>query len=96
MYIHNFSMLAAPLNALVAHCAKGGKFHWDYEHESTFNALVDVVCTAPVLRQPCFEEPFIIDCDASAYALGAVLQQGGEKGKLHPIAFLSRTLDTTQ
>ena len=96
MYIRNFSMLAAPLNALIAHCARGGKFHWEYEHETAFNALVDAVCTAPVLRQPRFEEPFVIDCDASAYALGAVLQQGGEKGKLHPVAFLSRTLDATQ
>ena len=49
MYIRNFSMLAAPLNALVAHCAKGGRFHWDYEHETAFNALIDAVCTAPVL-----------------------------------------------
>ena len=82
-------MLAAPLNALIAHCAKGGRFHWEYEHESAFQALVDAVCTAPVLWQPHFEEPFIIDCDASAYAVGTVLQQGGEKGKLHPVAFLS-------
>ena len=28
--------------------------------------------------------------------IGTILQQGGEKGKLHPIAFLSRTLDVTQ
>ena len=89
MYIHNFSMLAAPLNALVAHCTKGGRFHWEYKHESTFQALIDAVCTAPVLRQPRFEDPFIIDCDASTYTIGAVLQQGGEKGKLHPVAFLS-------
>jgi hypothetical protein len=96
MYIRNFSMLAAPLNALIAHCAKGGKFYWNDELEAAFNALVDAVCTAPVLRQPRFEDQFTIDCDASAYAIGAVLQQGDEKGKLHPVAFLSRTLDATQ
>ena len=89
MYIRNFSMLAAPLNALIAHCAKGGHFHWEYEHESTFQALVDAVWTAPILRQACFDDPFVIDCDTSAYAIGTVLQQEGEKGKLHPIAFLS-------
>ena len=89
-------MLATPLNALVAHCAKGGRFHWDYEHESAFQALINAVCTAPVLRQPCFEDPFIINCNASTYAIGTVLQQGGEKGKLHPVAFLSRTLGATQ
>ena len=49
MYIRGFSMLAAPLNALVAHCAKGGKFYWNDEHEAAFHALVDAVCTAPVL-----------------------------------------------
>ena len=96
MYIRNFSLLAAPLNMLVTFCAKGGKFHWEYEHESAFQALVDAVCMAPILRQPRFEDPFVVDCDTSAYAIGAVLQQEGEKGKLHPIAFLSQTLDVTQ
>ena len=89
-------MLTALLNALITHCAKGGRFHWEYKHESAFQALIDAVCTAPVLQQPHFEDPFIIDCDASTYVIGAVLQQGGEKGKLHPIAFLSQTLDATQ
>ena len=28
--------------------------------------------------------------------IGAILQQEGEKGKLHPVTFLSRTLDATQ
>ena len=66
-------MLAAPLNVLVAHCAKGGKFYWNDEHEAAFNALVDAVCTAPVLQQPQFKDQFTIDCDASAYAIGAIL-----------------------
>ena len=96
MYIRNFSMLAAPLNALIAHCAKGGRFHWEYKHKSAFQALIDAICMAPVLCQPHFKDPFIIDCDTPTYAIGAVLQQGGEKGKLHPVAFLSQTLDATQ
>ena len=50
MYICNFSMLATPLNALVAHCAKGGHFHWEYEHKSAFQALVDAICMAPVME----------------------------------------------
>ena len=96
MYICGFRMLATPLNVLVAHCMKGGKFYWNDEHEAAFNALVDAVCTAPVLRQPRFEDQFMIDCDASAYAIGTILQQGDEKGKLHPIAFLSQTLNAMQ
>ena len=89
MYICRFSTLATPLNALVAHCAKGGMFYWHDEHETAFNTLVDAVCMAPILQQPHFEDQFTIDCDTSAYAIGAVLQQGDEKGKLHPVAFLS-------
>ena len=61
-----------------------------------FQALINAVCTAPILCQLRFEDPFVIDCDASAYTIGTVLQQEGEKGKLHPIAFLSRTLHATQ
>jgi RNase H-like domain found in reverse transcriptase len=52
--------------------------------------------TAPVLRQPDFTKPFVVDTDASAYALGAVLQQEDEDRHLHPITFMSRTFDSTQ
>jgi hypothetical protein len=69
MYIHGFSILAAPLNALIAHSTQGGKFYWNDKHEQAFMALKDTVCTAPVLQQPQFEDPFIVDCDASAYAV---------------------------
>ena len=49
MYICRFSILATPLNMLVAHCAKGGKFYWNDKHKAAFRALIDTVCTAPVL-----------------------------------------------
>ncbi|GJX93154.1 retrotransposable element Tf2 [Tanacetum coccineum] len=42
---------------------------------------------APVLGLPDFNEPFIIETNASGVRLGAVLQQKG-----HPIAYLSKTL----
>ena len=58
--------------------------------------LIDAVCTAPVLHQPQFDNQFIVDCDTSAFAIGAILQQRDEKDKLHPDAFLSQTLDATQ
>ena len=52
--------------------------------------------TAPILRHPDFKCPFIVDTNASAYAIGAVLQQRDEKGKLHPIAFMLKTMDSSQ
>ena len=96
MYIWGFSILAAPLNALVAHCVKGGKFYWNNKHKTAFRALIDAVYTTPILCQPQFEDQFIVDCDASTFTIGTILQQRDEKDKLHPVAFLLWTLNTTQ
>ena len=43
-----------------------------------------------------YSESFDMDTDASKYAVGAVLQQGGEEGKRRPVAFHSRKLTGCQ
>jgi hypothetical protein len=45
----------------------------------------------PVLHTPDWSKQFIMETDASGYALGAVLMQEFEDG-IHPIAFNSRSL----
>lgn len=37
-----------------------------------------------------------IECDASDYALGAVLSQEGTDGKWHPVAFLSKSFNDAE
>jgi RNase H-like domain found in reverse transcriptase/Integrase zinc binding domain len=50
------------------------------------------VCTeSPVLRAPDWTKRFILETDASSFALGAVIAQEFNDG-IHPIAFHSRTL----
>ena len=47
--------------------------------------------STPVLSTPDFSKPFVIECDASGYGLGAVLMQDE-----HPIAFESRKLNNRE
>ncbi|MGH0192201.1 UNVERIFIED_CONTAM: hypothetical protein FKN15_006319 [Acipenser sinensis] len=49
------------------------------------------ICQEPVLISPDFKKPFILQTDASAVGLGAVLSQE-KNGEEHPVLFLSRKL----
>jgi len=48
--------------------------------------------SAPVLIHPDPTKPFIVETDASNFALGAILSHFGINGLLHPVAFYSRKL----
>jgi RNase H-like domain found in reverse transcriptase/Reverse transcriptase (RNA-dependent DNA polymerase) len=92
-WIRNFSSIVCPLNELTH---KDIKWDWTDKRQQAFDTLKQGVTTAPVLCQPDFTKPFVVDMDASTYALGTVLQQKDEEGHLHPIAFMSCTFDSTQ
>jgi hypothetical protein len=51
---------------------------------------------APILIHPDPAKPFIVETDASDFALGAILSQFGIDGLLHPIAFYSRKLTSAE
>ncbi|QRW23764.1 Transposon Tf2-7 polyprotein [Rhizoctonia solani] len=56
--------------------------------KNTLGALIE----SPVLIQPDPYKEFFLECDASDFATGAVLNQKGSDDKLHPVAFLSKSL----
>lgn len=60
--------------------------------QDAFESLKDKLTSPPVSAYPCFDKPFVLDTDASGIGLGAVLEQQQGDGKLHPIAYASRTL----
>jgi hypothetical protein len=83
-FVKNYAHLTAPLTNIL----KKNSFHWNEESEKCFRNLKEIMSTTTVLATPDFSKPFIIECDASGFGIGAVMMQDG-----HPIAFESRKLN---
>jgi len=66
------------------------KLDWGPEVEKVFQHLKLAFTTAPILIHPDFSKSFYMKTDTSDFALGVVLSQLGEEGKLHLVAFHSR------
>ena len=92
-FIKDFSSIARPLHNL---SQKGTAFHWDIQQQDAFDNLKKAVTTAPVLSYPEDDKPYLIEADSSGFALGAILSQKKEDGKYHPIAFLSKSLNSAE
>jgi len=71
--------------------AKDVPFDFNDECLIAFNLLKDALVTAPIVSAPDWNLPFEIMCDASDYAIGAVLGQKKE-GKHYVISYASKTL----
>jgi len=87
-FIKDFSAIAAPLSNLTK---ESQKFEWDPGAETAFRQLKAAMVRGPILVLPDPNLPYVINTDASGFAVGAVLQQDQGKG-LQPIAFLSKKM----
>jgi RNase H-like domain found in reverse transcriptase len=54
--------------------------------------LITIVTSDPVLCRPNYNKPFVLEVDASRYAIGAILQQMDDSGKLHTVGYYSKAL----
>ena len=91
-FIRDFSAIARPLCNLLA---KDVPFAWSQACEDAFDKLKTMLVSLPIMRSPNWELPFEIMCDASDYAVGAVLGQREDK-KAIVIYYASKTLDSAQ
>uniref|UniRef100_A0A0A9WGS4 RNA-directed DNA polymerase n=2 Tax=Lygus hesperus TaxID=30085 RepID=A0A0A9WGS4_LYGHE len=91
-FIKGFSELACPLNKLTE---EKRKFQWDVACQESFESLKKAMTSTSVLCYPDLQKPFILDCDASDHAVGAVLSQEDEQGE-KVIAYFSRTLSRSE
>jgi hypothetical protein len=91
-FIKDFSKITKPLTGLLM---KDAEFIFDEQCLESFRLLKRALISAPIMQPPDWNQPFEIMCDASDYAVGAVLGQRKDK-KLHAIYYASRTLDEAQ
>ena len=85
-FVQDFAKTAKPLHALTG---KYARFQWTEECQKAFEELKQKTITAPVIAFPRDEDTFILDCDASNEAIGAVLSQI-QDGHERVIAYASR------
>jgi hypothetical protein len=85
-FIRNFSGICAPMMDTVKKRHK--YFHWTEEAEKSFKLLKEKITGQPVLVLPDFSKTFQVRCDASGFAIGAVLSQDNR-----PIAYFSEKLN---
>ena len=88
-FIPNLSRIASPLYCLTR---KNTPFLWSHSCRESFEKLKALLTSTPVLAFPNFQQPFILETDASGCGLGAVLAQQQEDGSTRPIAYASRGL----
>ncbi|KAI5317170.1 hypothetical protein L3X38_036877 [Prunus dulcis] len=91
-FIKDFSKISHSLYNLLA---KDALFNFDADCLEVFNKLKTLLTIAPIIAAPNWSLPFELMCDASDYAIGAVL--GQRQNKLpHIIYYASRTLNNAQ
>ncbi|XP_035844616.1 uncharacterized protein LOC118491185 [Helianthus annuus] len=91
-FIKDFSKITRHMTRLLE---KDVPFVFDEECIKAFDFLKEKLVSAPILVSPNWSLPFELMCDASDYAVGAVLGQRINK-HFHPIYYASKTLNDAQ
>ncbi|GKA86578.1 reverse transcriptase domain-containing protein, partial [Tanacetum coccineum] len=91
-FIQDFSKIARPMTRLLE---KDTPFFFSKECIEAFQTLKKKLTEAPILVAPDWDLPFELMCDASDFAIGAVLGQRKTK-HFQPIHYASKTMTDAQ
>ena len=87
-FVLDYAKIAQPLHKVAE---KNGVFEWNDECEGAFNKLKMALISAPILAYPREDGSYIMDTDASNFAIGCVLSQI-QDGEEKVIAYGSKAL----
>ncbi|XP_042065422.1 uncharacterized protein LOC121808932 [Salvia splendens] len=88
-FIKDFAKIPQPLTRLLQNDVD---FNFDEACQGAFQLLKERLVSAPIIRAPDWNYPFEVMCDASDFAVGAVLGQRIE-GRNYVIFYASKTLN---
>nr|GFB33902.1 reverse transcriptase domain-containing protein [Tanacetum cinerariifolium] len=91
-FIKDFSKISLPMTHLLE---KNSPFIFSNECIQAFRTLKDKLTEAPILIAPNWDKPFELMCNASDFAVGAVLGQRIEK-HFRPIHYASKTMNQAE
>ena len=92
-FIPNLSTIAQPLNQLLC---KNVPWKWTGKYQTTFETLKEKLASSEVLVHYDPDLALKLDCDASAYRIGAILSHTFPNGEEKPIAYASWTLSKAE
>ena len=92
IFLKVFSKIAKPLYRLLG---KDTKFNFDESCHNSFEEIKSRLVEAPIMANPDWNREFEIMCDASDFAMGAVLGQKAEK-VFKAIYYASKTYNEAQ
>ncbi|CAF3890410.1 unnamed protein product [Rotaria sp. Silwood1] len=98
-FIKNYATITEPLIALTRH-TDHKSFQWSTTCQQAFHHLRHLLMDAPIIAYPQFDQPFILQLDASDVGLSAILAQklvddDGVQPE-HVIRYASRTLTPSE
>ena len=93
-FLPNMAETAVPLYRLTQ---KGVQWKWNQECENSYQALSKALTNNPItLAYPDWKRHYYVEVDASGSAVGGVLAQRDNEGRLRPISFFSCQLNESQ
>ena len=92
-FIRNLSTILQPLNQLLQ---KNQEFKWSSQYEQAFNKAKDSISSSNVLVHYDPSLPVIIENDASQYGIRAVILHRFPNGDERPVAYASRSLNSSE